>query len=185
MTVDIEAKRAEAKKFKGVTYDVARGQFMAQIQRGAKRTTLGRYDTAQEASDVYEAERKAKPAKRHGKGPSYRLPRPSAPKKDNSLVRHADELALWLGELHEQMPLDQFNRELWEVLVRQYPDDKGTGVYGGMSFETMCNRIRADSWRAKRYSILGGVVGFIDPEEEIEEPSEEQAVESEQPKVDS
>ena len=40
---------------KGVTFDRSRGKFVAQMSDGNKRVFLGRFSTAEEASDAYKA----------------------------------------------------------------------------------------------------------------------------------
>lgn len=51
--IDVEAKRAEAKALRGVTYDARIDRFTAEIYAGGVRRWLGSYITAREAHDAY------------------------------------------------------------------------------------------------------------------------------------
>lgn len=57
METPLEQKRAEARKFKGVSYDARTGKFTSEIVVYGERRYLGSFDTAKEAGDAYIAVR--------------------------------------------------------------------------------------------------------------------------------
>lgn len=60
----LEQKRAEARKFKGVSYDARTGKYTSEIVVRGERRYLGSFDTAPQAADAYLAVRSDEPVER-------------------------------------------------------------------------------------------------------------------------
>lgn len=166
-TIDVEAKRREAKQFPGVSYDKARNKFSAQIEINGERVSLGRSDTAAEAGLKYARAREENPIAR--KGPAKKLsgPKPLPPREEkiSQVILCADEVAQVFGLVGETAPFDAFSDAVLSEMGKldlSYP----------ITQQGVRNVLRRDAWQAKHFGIDpndGSVIAFLEPDEMLPE----------------
>ena len=117
----IEAKRQEAKQFKGVSYETDRNQFRADIYIKGAKTLVGRYETAEAAGLAFAKMREANPVeskklKRKASGPK---PLEQSEDRVHPAIVVADDVAERFGLASETAALSEFAAAVCAEIAKQ------------------------------------------------------------------